>query len=86
MAGGSIRPETKRSRQAPDAAIVERPTAAPLAGRRTLVITNVTKVVVPVDDQQAALDFWTSNVGFGWWALFEDRDGTRYALGQWTDV
>jgi lactoylglutathione lyase len=20
---------------------------------------------------------------FGWWALFEDNDGTRYALGQW---
>jgi lactoylglutathione lyase len=20
---------------------------------------------------------------FGWWALFEDADGTRYALGQW---
>ena len=20
---------------------------------------------------------------FGWWALFEDDDGTRYALGQW---
>lgn len=22
---------------------------------------------------------------FGWWALFEDNDGTRYALGQWAD-
>jgi lactoylglutathione lyase len=21
---------------------------------------------------------------FGWWSLFEDADGTRYALGQWT--
>jgi predicted enzyme related to lactoylglutathione lyase len=21
---------------------------------------------------------------FGWWSLFEDPDGTRYALGQWT--
>jgi predicted enzyme related to lactoylglutathione lyase len=20
---------------------------------------------------------------FGWWALFADLDGTRYALGQW---
>jgi predicted enzyme related to lactoylglutathione lyase len=20
---------------------------------------------------------------FGWWALFEDNDGARYALGQW---
>jgi lactoylglutathione lyase len=22
-------------------------------------------------------------MGFGWWALFEDCDGSRYALGQW---
>ena len=22
---------------------------------------------------------------FGWWALFEDGDATRYALGQWDD-
>ncbi len=22
---------------------------------------------------------------FGWWALFEDNEGTRYALGQWDD-
>jgi predicted enzyme related to lactoylglutathione lyase len=21
---------------------------------------------------------------FGWWSLFEDPDGTRYALGSWT--
>jgi predicted enzyme related to lactoylglutathione lyase len=21
---------------------------------------------------------------FGWWALFEDESGTRYALGQWS--
>jgi lactoylglutathione lyase len=21
---------------------------------------------------------------FGWWSLFEDPDGTRYALGQWS--
>ena len=21
---------------------------------------------------------------FGWWALFADQDGTRYALGEWT--
>jgi lactoylglutathione lyase len=20
---------------------------------------------------------------FGWWAMFEDQEGTRYALGQW---
>jgi predicted enzyme related to lactoylglutathione lyase len=20
---------------------------------------------------------------FGWWAMFEDHEGTRYALGQW---
>jgi predicted enzyme related to lactoylglutathione lyase len=22
---------------------------------------------------------------FGWWSLFEDPDGTRYALGQWVE-
>jgi hypothetical protein len=22
-------------------------------------------------------------VHFGWWSLFEDPDGARYALGQW---
>jgi lactoylglutathione lyase len=22
-------------------------------------------------------------MGFGWWSMFEDPDGTRYALGQW---
>jgi predicted enzyme related to lactoylglutathione lyase len=125
------------------------------------MITNVSKVVVPVEDQQAALEFWTTTMGFrvvrddtygderwievtpphqdlllvlsprrpdeprraapdrlphsdlffncadieathaelsqrgvrfplppsrqqfGWWALFEDNEGTRYALGQW---
>jgi predicted enzyme related to lactoylglutathione lyase len=125
------------------------------------MITGVSKVVVPVDDQQQAVEFWTQRLGFelrrdesygderwvevsppsgapllvlsprstgdprrevpddlphspvffdcadieathrelvqrgvafpvppsrqhfGWWALFEDPDGTRYALGQW---
>jgi lactoylglutathione lyase len=125
------------------------------------VITQVSKIIIPVQDQQAALDFWTRSVGFdlvrddrygderwieikppgqelllvlsprqpeearrtvpdwlphsdvffdcanieethaelsargvrfplppqrqhfGWWALFEDNEGTRYALGQW---
>jgi lactoylglutathione lyase len=125
------------------------------------VITGVSKVVVPVDDQETAKQFWTDTMGFelvtdqtygaerwievtppdrhvvlvlspregaprhepgneslphsdvfftcedieatyaelagrgvkfplpparqhfGWWALFEDPDGTRYALGQW---
>ena len=103
------------------------------------MITRVSKVIVPVTDQQAALEFWTSGMGFelvrddsygnerwievrppeqdlllvlsadiqsthaelyargvkfplpparqhfGWWALFEDNEGTRYALGQWSD-
>ncbi|HEX5969442.1 MAG TPA: VOC family protein [Intrasporangium sp.] len=125
------------------------------------MITNVAKVIVPVDDPQSALDFWTRMAGFlpardetygderwievrpphqdlllvlsprqpgvprrtvpdhlphsdlffnctdiqrtyeeltargvtfslppqrqhfGWWALFEDGEATRYALGQW---
>jgi predicted enzyme related to lactoylglutathione lyase len=127
------------------------------------MISNVSKVVVPVEDPQAALLFWTTTMGFtavrddtygderwievqpphqnlllvlsprrgdeprrsipdslphsdlffncadiqqthaelsrrgvrfplspsrqhfGWWALFEDNEGTRYALGQWDD-
>ena len=125
------------------------------------MISRVSKVIVPVADQQAALEFWTGPMGFdlvrddsyggerwieirppvedlllvlspreadeprravpdrlphsdlffdcadieathaeltargvsfaqpparqhfGWWALFEDNEGTRYALGQW---
>jgi predicted enzyme related to lactoylglutathione lyase len=125
------------------------------------VIKSVAKVIVPVDDQERAVEFWTDRVGFepvrdetfgderwvevappdgwpvlvlsprradqqraeipdmlphspvfftcddihetysamrergvefqappvqmhfGWWALFTDPDGTRYALGQW---
>jgi lactoylglutathione lyase len=141
-----------------------RRTVGCLLGRReTRVITGVAKVVVPVDDQQAALDFWTTKLGFevvrdvtfgderwievkppkqdlllvlslrqpgetrrevsdrlphsdlffdcadieathrelsdrgvvfpvppakqhfGWWSLFEDHEGTRYALGQWDE-
>ena len=70
------------------------------------MISSVAKVVVPVDDQDRALEFWTHRAGFsvardetfggergveftapparmhfGWWALFRDEDGTRYALG-----
>jgi hypothetical protein len=26
-----------------------------------------------------------SNEQFGWWALFEDNEGSRYSLGQWDD-
>jgi predicted enzyme related to lactoylglutathione lyase len=125
------------------------------------MITTVSKIVVPVDDQERAERFWTQTIGFanarderygderwievaapaggpelvlsprppgqprpevpemlphspiffgcadvqrtyreltaagvafpvpparqhfGWWSLFEDTDGTRYALGQW---
>jgi hypothetical protein len=32
------------------------------------------RVEFPAPPQQQHLD---------WWALFEDPDGTRYALGQW---
>ena len=95
--------------------------------------SGVSKVVIPVDDQERAKQFWTTRIGlkllrdesygderwidspvffncqdieatyrelsrrgvefpappqqqhFGWWSLFEDPDGTRYALGQWGD-
>ena len=73
--------------------------------------SGVSKVVLPVDDQERAKEFWTTQVffdcpdteatyrelsgrgvefptpprqqHFGWWSLFEDPDGTRYALGRW---
>jgi lactoylglutathione lyase len=126
------------------------------------MISAVSKVIVPVEDQQRATEFWTERVGFelardeaygeerwvevsppgggpvlvlsprlpgqprpevpetlphspvfftcedlqhaygelgergvefpappaqmrfGWWSMFVDQDGTRYALGQWT--
>lgn len=126
------------------------------------MITGIRKIVLPVDDEQRALEFWTARLGFtvvcdqpygdnqrwievapadrsvvlilsrrppgepvrsvpdvlphspvffnaddirkthaelsargvrfaaepvqmpfGWWAMFEDHEGTRYALGQW---
>ena len=125
------------------------------------MISGVNKIVLPVDDQERAMEFWTTGIGFelrrdesygderwievappdgapllvlspratdesrrnvgdelphspvffncedieathrelsrrgvrfpmsprqmhfGWWSLFEDPDGTRYALGQW---
>jgi lactoylglutathione lyase len=134
-----------------------RPPARTVGG----MITGVGKVVLPVEDQEQALEFWTTRIGFevtrnesyggerwievsvagggpvlvlsprpagqpraevpdqlphspvfftcediqstheelsgrgvefpappaqmhfGWWALFADQDGTRYALGQW---
>jgi lactoylglutathione lyase len=27
-----------------------------------------------------------SRLHFGWWSMFEDNEGTRYALGQWRDT
>jgi lactoylglutathione lyase len=126
------------------------------------MVTAVSKVIVPVDDQEEAKQFWTNRIGlrvardesygderwielstpsggpvivptrrpddqpradvpetlpqspvffscedihqtyrelsdrgvefpappaqmhFGWWSMFLDQDGTRYALGQWT--
>lgn len=109
------------------------------------MIKGVSKLIVPVDDQESAKEFWTTRLGFqvatdapygederwievsppggapllvsplpgvlrlrrrtrdllrvdragrpvpwpptemdfGWWAMFEDDAGTRYALGQW---
>ena len=60
------------------------------------MISGIAKIVLPVDDQERAKRFWTTQMGFelqrdessgdehlGWWSLFEDPDGTRYALGQW---
>ena len=63
------------------------------------MISGVSKVIVPVDDQERAKGSGPSRSDstverrrvaalaaaqhFGWSSLFEDPDGTRYALGQW---
>jgi predicted enzyme related to lactoylglutathione lyase len=44
------------------------------------VITSVSKVVVPVDDQQGALEFWTTLIGFT-----PVRDDT-YGDERWIEV
>jgi hypothetical protein len=44
------------------------------------MITNVSKVVVPVDDQQSALEFWTTIIGFT--AVRDDV----YADERWIEV
>jgi lactoylglutathione lyase len=44
------------------------------------MISNVAKVVVPVDDQQAAVEFWTTTMGFS-----VVRDDT-YADERWIEV
>jgi catechol 2,3-dioxygenase-like lactoylglutathione lyase family enzyme len=44
------------------------------------MITNVSKVVVPVDDQQRALEFWTTTIGFT--AVRDDV----YADERWIEV
>jgi hypothetical protein len=58
------------------------------------MISGIAKLVVPVDDQERPLSpgrpVWAASpsplqrMHFGWWSLFEDPDGTRYALGQWS--
>ena len=62
------------------------------------MIAGVRKVIVTVDDQErediqqthAELEargvrFPASpaRMRFGWWSMFEDWEGTRFALGQW---
>jgi hypothetical protein len=44
------------------------------------MISNVAKVVVPVDDQQAAVEFWTTTMGFS-----VVRDDT-YGDERWIEV
>lgn len=57
------------------------------------MIGGVTQVVIEVEDQDRAKAFWTQLSGrdvefpvppvqqpFGWWSLFEDPDGNRFAL------
>jgi hypothetical protein len=49
------------------------------------MITGISKVVVPRRAARAArrVPGPPQQQHFGWRALFEDPDGTRYALGQW---
>jgi hypothetical protein len=49
------------------------------------LITGVSKIALPVDDQARGVEVPVppERQHFGWWALFEDPDGTRYALGRW---
>jgi lactoylglutathione lyase len=45
-----------------------------------VVITGVSKVVVPVDDQERAIEFWTERMGF------ELRRDEAYDGGRWIEV
>jgi hypothetical protein len=54
------------------------------------VIRGHAKVAVPVDDQDAGLGVrgvpfaaQPASLHFGWWSMFEDPEGTRFALGRW---
>jgi len=159
----TCRTHSGRIQSVSDMTILDIPDSSiPIRSEGDIVITRVGKVIVPVADQQAALDFWTTGMGFelirddaygnerwvevrppdqdlllvlsprqadeprrtvpdrlphsdlffdcadiesthaelsargvkfplpparqhfGWWALFEDNEGTRYALGQWS--
>jgi catechol 2,3-dioxygenase-like lactoylglutathione lyase family enzyme len=52
------------------------------------VVEGVSKVVIEVDDQARAREFWTETLGFelhqdtpyGWWSMFKDQEGNRFAL------
>jgi hypothetical protein len=45
-----------------------------------MVITRVSKVIVPVTDQQAALDFWTACMGFH--VVSDDKYGNE----RWIEI
>ena len=50
------------------------------------MIKSVAKVVVHYADmRERGVEFQAAPVQmhFGWWAMFADPDGTRYAFGQW---
>lgn len=51
------------------------------------MVEGVSQVIVEVEDQDRALRFWTETLQFepvrqswGWWSMFEDEEGNRFAL------
>jgi predicted enzyme related to lactoylglutathione lyase len=44
---------------------------------------DIEKTYAELSARGVAFPLPPSKQPFGWWALFEDQEGTRYALGQW---
>src|SRR5688572_107404 len=63
--GTTCRTHRGRIQSVPDMTIMDIPGSSICSTRKgDTVITRVSKVIVPVTDQQAALEFWISGMGF----------------------